>query len=222
MKTIKLIVAEDKETGELGFMLEGTPIIQYPMVATEGLLVAHDIIEHQQGAGSIGSIGDELIALGGVWFTRGQYGDISRDGRGSVYSPEQNLASDLVNMGCMFNYGTPLRETIKNTHKTRHDEAFIEIINIAKKDIKDEIDAEDINQSRLDEYFNACLHLMRTGYRKAAKRFKGYMEANNIFWNIQQAVQDCVNLIEIEGQEFKLSYCSDYAVCNEIYLDEGY
>lgn len=51
-------------------------------VATSGKLVAHDLLEHPNIA-IIGSIGDELEALGGVLYMRGQFGDISRTVAGS-------------------------------------------------------------------------------------------------------------------------------------------
>ena len=39
MKHFILTAKEDREIGSLGYMVEGTPVIQYPMVATEGLLI---------------------------------------------------------------------------------------------------------------------------------------------------------------------------------------
>ncbi len=106
-QSVKLIVCEDQSTGETGFKIEGVPVIDAPMVALEGLLIAHDLLEHVQGVESIGTIQDELLAEGGIWFVRGQHGDITR--RPSMHTPMEHLASDVVNMGVLYLCNTDIR-----------------------------------------------------------------------------------------------------------------
>jgi hypothetical protein len=220
MKTFTLTAKMDNETGELGYLIEGTPIIQYPMVANESSLIAHDLLEHVNGLGKIGSLDDELEALAGVWFIRGQHGNLRRDGGGSRYTPQDNIASDVLNMARIYNNGVNFRTKVPKTKACSEDDNFNEIIQKAKDDVCDEIDSDDINQARLDVYFNACLHYMRKGWAKVQRRFKRYSSnqfyANNLFWNIEQALRDYMQPY-YEGQQLKLSI--NYAEC-ECFVDE--
>jgi len=170
MKHITLIAREDRSTGELGLIIEGTRLMDYPMVANDGLLVAHDLIEHQQGIHKIGSIGDELLALGAIWYVRGQHSDLRRGGTGSMHSPETNIAYDVINMGRMFCEGVQLRQPVPKTRAGDHEDAFQTIIQKAREEIGAELtDIESLTRRELaehvDEYLEASLHLMRSGFR---------------------------------------------------------
>lgn len=59
--------------------------------ATEGRLVAHDILEHVNGLDCIGSVADEIEAIGACWHIRGSNGYFDRD-------PYTILAGDIENM----------------------------------------------------------------------------------------------------------------------------
>ena len=193
------------------------------MVANEGLLIAHDLIEHQNGTDQIGSLDDELEALGGTWYVRGQHADISRPSRG--HSPQSDLASDVLNMARIYNFGVEFHTKVPNTRAHDQDENFREIIQQAKEDINGEIDSEDRDDERLETYFYAALHYMRQGYRKAHKRYesKGRFFANNLFWNIAEVV-DSILPVEFEGQQFELKYSmtTSEANCFEYYPEEEY
>lgn len=216
MTSIKLLSKEDNETGLLGLIVDGMKVTNYPSVSTEGRLIAHDILEHQNGIKSIGSIGDELEALGGVWYVRGKNGYLSLN---SNYSPEENIASDVSNMAIMVFNNVPIRANKVETKKHYEDDSFKEIIKLSKEMYKKEIKCqleENQEYDSLEEYFEQCLHLMRTGYRKAEKRFKNKC-AISMFGYIEEAVDDIINEVEYEGQEFILTYNSSYASCKEIY-----
>lgn len=218
MKKIKLVARHDQETGDLGLMVEGTPIINYPMVASEGLLIAHDLLEHVQGVESIGSIGDELLAMGAIWFIRGQHCDIRR---GSLATPHEHIAADLVNMGrIVIEGGVPYRVKVPRTKAHDCDVDFQDILNIAKKDLKGEL--ETYNSERVHEYLEDCLHFMRRGYNMAKARYKN-VDVNSLFWKIAEEVDDCLKWVEVEGQEFLLTI--DYKECyahGEEYFSEAY
>ena len=66
MRYVRLQVAEDQLSGELGLKIKGMRATE-GMAMGSGLLVAHDLLEHQNGLRAIGSVGDELEALGGIW-----------------------------------------------------------------------------------------------------------------------------------------------------------
>lgn len=222
MRYITLEVRTDRETGKLGLMIKGTPMIDYPMVAVEGFLVAHDLIEHQQGVSKIGSIGDELLALGGVWYTRGQHADINRK-RPSFHSPEEDLASEVLNMAGLALNGTPLRVKVPHyTHEHDQDDSFETIIEIAQSQFYSEFGK---TSASVEWYWEAALHLMRQGYNMAKKRFErkgNRWTANTMFWNIAEAVDSIINNVEYEGQQFRLAYDSTDAHCSEIYPDDDY
>jgi len=218
MRYVTLKYGEDSE-GMLGLNVVGMPMISYPMAAGEGLLIAHDILEHQNGISSIGSIGDELEALGGVWYIRGEFNDLRRDNRGSMYSPIENLASDIANMAVMYNRGVPMRVKVPNTREHEQDYDFKEMIKIAKRTATQEIKGMDdkIDYKLYVEYFESALHLLRMGYMKAKRRFKSQTKANIMFWNIAEAVDEILKYAEYDGQEFRLGYDGNNVVYNEIY-----
>jgi hypothetical protein len=219
MKNHTLIARIDSQTGELGYLIKGTPIIQYPMVATESILIAHDLLEHVNGLSNIGSLDDELQALAGVWFVRGQHSYLRPDAR---HSPQDNIASDVLNMARIYNDGVNFRTKVPHTKKCSEDETFKEIIQTAQLNILDELDSEDINHSRLDVYFKACLHYMRAGWSKVQRRFKRYSSnqfyANTLFWEIQKTLESFMQP-EYEGQELDISI--NYADCS-CYVNEAY
>ena len=223
-----LEVREDNATGELGLMIQGTPMLANdPMVAVEGLLVAHDLIEHVNGHESIGSIDDELEALGGVWNTRGQWGVLRRDNRGSMYTPEQSIGSDVMNLGMIYMRGIDFRSPIPKTRETGDTEGWLDdVLENGKKDLISELqyDDEPIDFNRLNEYMRAAKHYIRQGYRKHVNKYGSDFEANNLFWNIADAVEPYIKHVEYQGQEFKLTINDRGVYCEENYdeYDEEY
>lgn len=203
-QTFKLIARTDQETGELGYMVEGTPVINYPMVANEGLLIAHDILEHVNGLESIGSIDDELEALAGVWFVRGQHGMIRKGPQN--HRPEEHLSSDILNMARIYNYGVEFKTDVPETTDHEMDDVFKEIINLAKDDIADEIEDDELNQDRVDFYLDACLHYMRQGWDKIAAKFEYQCTCvTTLFWEIADTLDPYMNP-DFEGQELELTF----------------
>jgi len=221
MRYKTLTAKEDYSLGEIGLMIDGVRMMDYPSVAMEGRLIAHDILEHQNGLHNIGSIGDELEALGGVWYVRGQHGDITRDY--NVNTPSQHIAADISNMAMMFVDGVGLNHPIPRTYSHDYDEDFRDIINLARHDYLRELQDRDISDynQQIPEYFDACLHCMRSGFNKAARRFAN-IDANGLFWEIAKTVDPHAKHIEYEGQQFRLGYDSNQVQCYEIIEDEYY
>ena len=224
MTHLTLTVKEDQETGVIGLMLNDVPFFSYPMVATSGALIAHDILEHQNGLKKIGSVGDELEALGGIWFVRGQHGELHRNIR-SIHTPQDDLASDVANLYEIWSNGVPLRVEVKETRATDQDADLKDIIKIAGENM----DVE--NRDSWKEFAQITLHLLRTGYNKAQARFKRNFknchrpdyQANTLFWEIAAAVDECFKYDELyEGQEYRLSYAGTEATCTLIEEYEDY
>lgn len=192
------------ETGETGLLFNDCPIIQYPMVALEGLLVAHDLLEHVNGLNKIGSIDDELEALGGVWFVRGELCDLNR-GKPSYYSPDESLASDVLNMARIYNNGVNFKTDVPKLDRDHFFyETAVEIVEIAKNGVNSEIDDDERNQDRLDHYFDSAIAYMINGYDKADNKYN-QANVNGLFWDIAAEVDRFLKEYElIEGAQFEL------------------
>lgn len=226
MKKVKLQVIRDENTGEIGLVLADMRITHETNAATEGLLIAHDLVEHVNGAKHIGSIDDELEALGAIWYVRGQHSDLRRDGVGSAYTVHENIASDIVRMFADFFHGAHVDLSPMRTHPTDADDDFREIITIALASMRDEVrDAGTPEQElaeREAEYIAVCLPRMRRGYRKARNKYERYgrFAANTLFWAVADAVDKAMKYHEMfEGQEFTLYY--DVAQ-GAAHVDESY
>lgn len=222
MKTVTLVCREDCSTGELGFVIQGTKEIDHPMVALEGHLIAHDLLEHVNGVDAIGSVDDELEALGGVWYCRGQFGILRRDNVGSAHAPETHLAYDIANLAEIYNRGVNFRTPIPDSAPCIFDDTFNFAIDEAKELVKGEIDEDEVDEERLDEYFDACIHYLRAGYWKIVNQWPDASLLNTLFWNVVDACRNYVRYPEYEGQQLILRYYPDTgrAVCEEVWEDE--
>ncbi len=194
MKRTKLRVIED-DHGNTGLALVG--LSSFPngdlLAATEGLLLAHDIIEHQNGIAAIGTIADELEALGGIWQVRGQWGDMQRGRRLSRYSPEESIASDVSRMFVDYCNGADIGDC-PVTRPHDDDEVFNSIIDIAKSSAMTEISYNDDwtpeqVTDKWNVYARVALARMRIGYRKCVRRFGTGTTSNTQFWAIAEALE---------------------------------
>ncbi len=223
MKRVILTCVEDNVTGELGLIVDGLKQLSNEFMATtEGLIIAHDLIEHQNGIKAIGSIDDELEALGACWWIRGQWGLLRE---GSYNSPEEGLARDVGHLGEIFCRGVEFRTYVPRTRPGEWNETIEQIVIDGVKNCRDEIDYNDEmsqeEKARLILYSGQAINFMRKGIIKAKKRFDNKsMIANNIFWNIARAVDPYAKHCEIEGQQFELIYSKNGAFCDEYYPDD--
>jgi len=172
-----------------------------------GVLVAHDLVEHVNGWRNIGTVEDEMEACGGIWFCRGQYGDISRDGSGSMHTPEHHVSVEIANN---LRYITNRRLDVIYTEAGDAEDALQEIWQDGWKGVRSEIldesdwlDAEQKANVRFN--YQQVIHWMRSGYRKAAKRYGSGMSANRLFWNIHDTIEG-YKWAE-EWNEYELQYC---------------
>lgn len=216
MKTVILTAREDYEFGGIGLHIEGMKK-EGTNPATEGLQIAHDLIEHVNGLDAIGDICDELEALGAIWFVRGQWGDIRRNSN-STATAYEDIASDIVRMFADFFHGAHVDLTVPRTQACVADDDFREIIRIALEQTDYELgpDYDQHAKKREAEYMAVCLPRMRRGYRKARNKYgKGLMAANSLFWVVANEVdklmpkrkfyQSASTGLEA-GQQWKLTY----------------
>lgn len=215
-----LLVNRDPSTGELGLVLDGVQIDDMPMVDTDGYSIAHDIVEHVSGTEFIGEIQDELIALGAMWYVRGQLGDLRRDGRGIMHSVEQHFASDVSRMYEDFCCGTPLSVRGRPLRKTRSSEIDHVIDTILEEAQLRHVDGS--TATKRTQYEALVRQAMRVGYSTARRKYesRGRFFANNLFWNIQEAVERVHKYHELfDGMTFTMQTVGDDV---RITLDEVY
>lgn len=228
MKAIRLIAASDEyNSSKAGFIIKGTPAFDELMADHTGLLTAHDLLEHQNGMAPMGTVWDELEALGGIWYIRGQHGDMMTD-YPNYHSPAVNVASDVTRMFSEYSrdpYNGPGGLGV-GSRPHDYDDDFREIIEIARRDIpREHNDMGPELHAIFDEYLTLALYRMRAGYRKAERRFTrdGASDWNgyNLFRAVKEAVKSAVSHIDFEGQEFILRYGNGEATCRPAY-DEHY
>lgn len=215
MRYIKLRVWEDRAIGELGLLVEGVRLLEMPMVATRGLIIAHDLLEHQNGLGAIGSIDDELEALGGVWFVRGQSGYMEQESGVFYRPPWETLAYEIANLGRYYVlHDIDMKTPVPRTLHTYETEEFPFIVEEGRSKLQDELDHDPCDEEDLEyqttrtrDFIEQSLHYMRRGYSKAKRRYRDNdNKARTQFWAISDAVDKIIPWVEWEGQTFLLSY----------------
>jgi hypothetical protein len=207
----RMIYALDDCTGEYGFLLKGVNTIDsYPSVSPTGSLIAHDLLEHQQGVVTIGSVGDELIALGGVWKVRGELGMINQK---STVSPEQHLVSDVVNLAEIYIGGVPMREDTKPYRKT---DTFYWVDEVAKYAKKELMENYDYTVGEVVDYLEKAKYLMRKGYNMAERRFKNCPCPYSLYSNIAYVIDEIQYPEEYQEWEIQYSFTTGSASLKEI------
>lgn len=217
MRHVRLIAVEDDFDSTPGLAVRGVHRGEGFMADREGRLVAHDILEHQNGAKEIGSVWDELEALGGAWFVRGQNGDMVRNGP-TYHRPEVHIASDIERMftDCSWSQEGYSPAAKGGLRAGREDDAFREIIEIAERNIRAEFrsSGDDLEEAALKAYLTEALQRLRIGYRKAAKRFRCKWHALETFRAIRDALRPVAKHCE-EGREYVLHYGKGRAYVTE-------
>lgn len=221
MRSITLITHGDEYTDRLGLAIKGTDFsIDGMMADRDGTLIAHDLLEHQNGIANIGSVWDELEAVGGIWQVRGRHGDFLRGY--TVISPVENVAADIDRMFpewlSAHQYDGP-GSPAEGTKPHIHDDDFEAIIAEARRTIPINHEHEEYTPAELDAYMALALRRMRIGFRKAERRFGPRYVGYDLFRAIQSAVRGATKEVEFEGQEFLLRYGNREATVREIPLD---
>lgn len=223
MKYLTLIASQDEYDTDLGFVFKGAGEYDGLMADRDGTLIAHDILEHQNGVSNIGSIRDEMEAMGGIWHVRGRWGDMCFPDNRFNTDPVENTASDFVRMA-RDGFDEDWTPPDIGTKEHLYDEDFRAILECARPQIKREI--EDLEQDGeifpMDDYLETALRLMRVGFVKAEKRFGDRFAGLNNFKAIQEAVKKAVKYIDYEGQEFRLGWGAGEAKCYAVQYPEDY
>lgn len=210
MRTEILTVKEDIHSGELGLCFDSLVINpDLYMVSADPIQIAHDYCEHVNGIPAIGSIHDEFEALGGIQYVRGYNEVLRRDGVGSYYSFDQNIASDIVRMWSERGYVDFVSWTGEPADMDTN------IIYEARLGMLKEY--EDMVYSEYREYLQSAAAYMEQGYSKASQRYESQGQANDLFWAMCEAVERLH--IDYEGQQFKMQVNEAEAL---VFVDEYY
>jgi hypothetical protein len=212
MRTITLEAIECPTTGETGFSVAGASVADDYMAATNGALMAHDLLEHLNGFDEIGGIGDELEALGAAWYVRGAR-SVTEDG----------LAGDVANLVRDHGYKGFARSVPATTECEADgalDAIYWEARRMARRDYRyvdrDER-AEAVPARR--EFFKHARAFLTAGYLHAAQVYGSNYTAAQTFYAVEAAVNRCTRGLEI-GQQFTLTIGDGEARCEEFYGDE--
>lgn len=217
MRHVRLIAVCDEYDTTPGFALKGAPVTVEGFAADrDGVLIAHDLLEHVNGREHIGTVWDELEALGAIWQVRARHGELFT-GRPQHHSVHVDIASDLTRMFPEWLMQGPYRPSghrISTTRACEADDDFLDCIERARADIPGEHD--DCDRLEIEPYLTEALHRMRTGYRKALRKYGDGYKGANLFTAIREAIQAGYPP-EVEGQEFTLSYNQAGAFLTERY-----
>lgn len=208
MKHVKINMVYDKSLGDYGLKIHGVPDVDGEiMVSNNGLIIAHDLIEHPRVA-TIGGTADELQALGAAWYVRGQFDDFNRDHR-SHFNPYEMLANDVVNVAKTWlereDEQLPKR---KIKVSTEYNEGLKEVLLQAKDLIGAYRHLEGNNlEARIGMFFVHALPLMQSGYNIVQAKYPNSVLANNVFWGIADVINEYLERghTRIDGS-YKLSY----------------
>lgn len=180
-QTINLITTYDHEDDCWGLFLEGNEHKPYINPILDGGVIAHDIIEHSNGVEPMGTIVDELEALGGVYFVRGQFDEIST-GRycqtvvESLCRALDDLAEYYLHANCDIKKDVramPNPDTLDETML----ETLQQAVEMSKRNNfeynvagRDEKEAQ-----RIKDYYEYAIHYMVNGYiRKAQSKYEAH------------------------------------------------
>jgi hypothetical protein len=211
-KSINLVVKECREVGELFLSLEDMRVLDMPMFS-DSYGLAHDIIEHINGAEKIGGIEDEFEALGVIFAIRGQFNDLRRDSMGSSYTPHANLASDVYQLFMATECADrKLRHSLVRKGKAEFHEDMEDIWSEFLSLTRSESD-ERPSAHTLAEFKKAFRNLFCSGIQKHRRRFVNEKtvdddakdsSANSLFYDLERAISKVSNWAEHEGQEFEI------------------
>jgi len=219
MKTKYLDVVTDRATGELGLIVRGVRLMDYPMAAggmQAGRLIAHDITEHVNGLKKIGSVDDELEALGAIIYGRIDCGLIEAGA----------LKYDVSELARCYAEGVDFKTPVPRTKRLDEyvEEIILKSVRKGLHYVAEELGESDMPATyhkRLLEFRQAAPHYLRRGWRKACKKYKASYELVDMFTHIEKVVNRISNHIDHEGQVFKLTSRDNYNFyCEEVFEDE--
>lgn len=152
-----------------------------PMNTNEAFTIAHDLLEHQNGLDRIGSIADELEALGGMIYIRRNMGV-------AVYDL---ITHDIKSLWELWDLGTPLRATGTPRVPRGHNEVENMVLATVAQCLREFQPQETPAWPFKDQLFKWTTYLIYRGYKKAVRRFRCEegIDAAGLFAAVTRVVQ---------------------------------
>ncbi len=219
MKYVPLVAKRDGiDSSQLGWSLanarsnfEGFMTAFGP---TTGRLLAHDIIEHQNGAWAIGTVADELEAIGAMYYVRGYNGQLHN----RHHTCEDTMATDIHSTFVdSIHYEELYMPRIHRTYSCEDfDPQIDDVFDRARPLLRHEMENnEHVDILRIQNFLERTRHYMRRGYRKARKRFANEGQAGDYFYRVKDAGNRLGNP-DYEGQRAYIGYTLYESRCRVI------
>lgn len=161
----------------------------------KGLGLAHDLLEHQNGFEGMGTVEDELEALGASLFVRGSFRSTARDGGRCIF---EAVAWNIEHMWA-------IRPGLRSC-TYRGAKLGAECVNVALEIAKEKFVYID------EAFWQTAWHYMVRGYDKAVRRFGKHNQAlvNEQFFNLIEAIDERIEGGVEEGDQFRLAWGLEY------------
>lgn len=218
----KLVVEGHLEFGTLGLTVEGFRVHddQEYFQPGDGLVVAHDLLEHPVRRHPNPYI-DELLALGGVIWVRGEHGWLNQYGRPIGSS---DFGSDIDMLVSASSWDDDWQIESPGIVRTRNDELrdiITDSLSYARELLESEYDEKiEMNERDIRAWITR-------GYQTTNRRYRSLglrpIQVQSLFYQIQQECDDFLRHSE-EGRRALLSICLSDCRCylEEVYSDEYY
>lgn len=181
--------------------------------SSTGQLIAHDVIEHQIGDGGCEN---ELMALGAIWFVRGEQGALGN----SMYTPEQSMGSDIARCWEYVGNGHTLNDPGRTLRLEYADDELQACVAEGFKAYSAEAghrfdDRAEWFAGLPDDYKARTLGWLRKGYRWAARTYGDSGTAYHLFLEVARQAEPCVKhdgeygeqvvvLVNVKGREVRV------------------
>jgi hypothetical protein len=191
-----LTVVENYDYDTYGLMFENIKNQKGYQPATSGRVIAHDLVEHVNGLGAIGTIHDELEALAGVVFVR--------FGSGIVYGSFAGLGGDLTELGNLYFRGIPIRKSYqREINDPDLDTTFDYLWDETSFD-------SSATSEQIEEFKKIARTFFKRGYKKHERKWRSPCESGALFSAIERAVDQVIPRygfgIEDEGRRFVIEW----------------
>jgi hypothetical protein len=211
MKKYSLVIKEHEEYGGLGIVVDTGRDYFEPGI--DGLVVAHDILEHTVKPHKCGYT-DELMAIGGYIAGRVQVGYNSRDYRSASID---NVSSDIQSLLIASLYGDDYDFIKIDKCKSYLQDQWI--MDKLRKNVKegiiealDEWSDGEYGEKELADYdIDSIVGWICKGYQMFKKRFSNMYSYDHLFTSIRKAADNFLSN-GIEGQTATLHV--DFSSCN--------
>jgi len=213
MKKYSITIQEHEEYGGLGIVVDTGR--NYFEPGLEGLVVAHDILEHTIKPHSCGYI-DELMAIGGYIAGRVACGYSLRGYRFASIDDVSDDIQSLVNAALNEDGDDNVLTKIDKCNSYLQDEWIMDKL---RKNVKegiiealDEWSDGEYGEKELADYdIDSIVGWICKGYQLFKKRFSNMYSYDHLFTSIRKAADNFLS-DAIEGQTATL--CVDFSSCN--------